>query len=98
MGLAWPWRWSARLGWHRVLGWFQHDALRVSADRAHERAGEGAMSSTVDDLVKLAGPLGPFGSTEENERLRTALKAGDPLGAAQRVLGAVAGQPPLPPH
>jgi hypothetical protein len=56
------------------------------------------MSSTVDDLVKLAGPLGPLGSSEENDRLRAAVKAGDPLAAAQRVLGAVAGRPPLPPH
>jgi hypothetical protein len=56
------------------------------------------MRSTIDDLIKLAGPLGPFGSPEENERLRTALKAGDPLAAAQRVLGAVTSQPLLPSH
>src|SRR4051812_7572304 len=96
MGVAGPRRRSARLGRHRLLGGFQHDAVRVPADRAHQRAGEDAMSSTVDDLVKLAGPLGPFGSMEENERLRAGLKAGDPLAAAQRILGAVASQPSLP--
>lgn len=56
------------------------------------------MSSTVDDLIKLAGPLGPLGTTEENDRLRAALKAGDPLTAAQRVLSAVTSRPALPPH
>ena len=56
------------------------------------------MSPVEDVLVRLAGPLGPAGSLEEQERLRETLKGGDPLVAAGRLLRAVGRQPPLPPN
>lgn len=54
------------------------------------------MSSVVEQLIRLAGPLGPLGTLEENARLRGELQSGDRLIAARRILDAVAVKPKLP--
>lgn len=54
------------------------------------------MSSTIEQLLRLAGPLGPLGTLEEQARLREELTSGDGLSAARRLLEAVAAKPKLP--
>jgi hypothetical protein len=54
------------------------------------------MSPVIEQLIRLAGPLGALGSLEEQARVREELKSGDPLGAASRLLDAVAAKTKLP--
>lgn len=54
------------------------------------------MSRTVDDLVTLAGPLGPFGTDEQQHAVRSRLMSGAATVAAERILDAVRACPPLP--
>jgi predicted naringenin-chalcone synthase len=54
------------------------------------------MSSVIEQLIRLAGPLGPLGTFEDQARLRDDLRSGAPPVAAQRVLDAVAAAPALP--
>jgi hypothetical protein len=54
------------------------------------------VSPAIDDLITLAGPLGPFGTDEQQGVVRSRLMSGAATVAAERILDAVQACPPLP--
>lgn len=53
-------------------------------------------SEIINRLIDLAGPLGPLGTEESREQVRSALIGREPIAAASAILDAVAARPQLP--
>jgi hypothetical protein len=53
-------------------------------------------SEIISRLIELAGPLGPLGTEDAREQVRSAVMGREPITAASAVLDAVAAQPELP--